>query len=563
MTHAAQPDRAPPQRRMGARLRAHRGLGATLAVVLIAVLIALPLLTLLSAATADSQGLWRHLADTVLGDYVSNTLLLALGVVAVAGSIGTICAWLVAVYRFPGARLFAWALVLPLAFPAYILAFLYTDLLQYAGPVQSQLRAIFGWQRGDYWFPDIYSLYGAALVLGLTLYPYVFTLARVSFAGQSAGAIEAARTLGRRPSAIFFTVVLPMARPALVAGCALCVMESLADFGAVSYFAIDTFTVGIYRAWYALDNKSVAAQLALALLGLVLLALLIERFSRSPGIGAKAARSGRPLAPIQLQGWRALLACAACAAPLVFGFLLPVAWLVRLALASAPEQGWARLGGIALNTGVLALIAACVTVTVAAIAAWSARHASNRFTHIATRAAMVGYATPGVVIAVGLLLAISLVDRWIDRASLALLGSGTGLVLAGTLVAVVYGLSCRFFAVGFGAVDAGFARIGANLDASARVLGQRPFGVLRRVHLPLLRPHLATALILVAADALKELPATMILRPFNFDTLAVEVFRAATTERLDAAALPALMIVAVSLVPVLLLSRQMRQRGLP
>ena len=527
------------------------GRSAALFTGALVLLIALPLIALLPAAAEPAGEFWRHIVATVLGDYVANSLLLALGVALIAGVSGVATGWLVALYRFPGAALFGWALLLPLAFPAYILAFLYTDLTQFAGPLQTALRETFGWRRGDYWFPELRSLPGCAVVLGLALGPYVYATARASFAGQSAGMIEAARTLGRGPGAVFFRVALPVARPAIAAGVMLCVMEALADFGAVMYFGVDTFTVGVYRAWYAYDSKAVAAQLALALLACILAAILIERLTRGPAPRLQSQARQRPPGRMVLAGWRGAGAAVICPVPVVLGFLLPALWLARLALASPPELGWSAIARLTGNTVVLAALAAASVIVLGLLAAWAARQSRRRSVVVATRVAMLGYATPGAVIAVGLLIAIGAFDRALDALF------GTGLVLSGTLAAVVYGLTVRFFAVGFGAIDAGFARLGPHLDAAARTLGASPLRALLRVHVPLLRPHLAVAAVLVAADVLKELPATMILRPFNFDTLAVEVFRQATTERLDGAALPALLIVAVGLIPALLIGRQL------
>lgn len=536
---------------------APRGRPATAAVMALAVLVALPVLALLPAVFSDSEGMWKHMLHTVLWSYVRDTIGLGVGVVLVAGSIGITCGWLLAVFRFPGDRILSWALILPLAFPAYILAFLYGDLLQFAGPVQTSLRNAMGWSRGDYWFPDPRSLQGAAFVLGFALYPYVYTLMRAAFASQSASAIEAARLLGRPSRTVFWRVALPIARPAVVAGVALVLMESFADYGAVSYFGIDTFTVGIYRAWFAFDSPAVAAQLALGLLACVWLALLLERVSRRDSRFVPSSR-GRPVARVRLRGWRACLATTACALPLLAGFVVPSLWLLHLALNTWDEHGLARLLTLSGNTIILAALAAAVILVAGVLAAWSARLSGHRVAHLANRTAMLGYATPGAVIAVGLLLAIGAFDRAVDGVSTALFGSGTGLVLGGTLVAVIYGLSARFFAVGYGAVDAGFNRIGPHMDAAARSLGAGPWRALFRIHLPLLRPHLAMAAILVAVDVLKELPATMILRPFNFDTLAVEAYRYMTTERLDAAALPSLLVVMVGLIPVIILGRQTR-----
>lgn len=529
-----------------------RGRKALVLAGIVAFVVALPIAGVVGAALAPTDDLWAHLLRTVLAGYVVNSALLAMGVAVLTGIAGTATGWLIAMYRFPGSRLFAWALLLPLAMPAYILAFVYGDYSAYAGSLQSWLRATFGWQRGDYWFPEVSGLGGAVFVLSAALYPYVYLLARAAFAGQSATAIEASRTLGRGPWTTFTRVALPMAMPSLVAGMALCVMESLADFGAVSVLGASTFTTGIYRAWFALASPAGAAQLAIALLGGVGLAMLAARVW---GGSASSGDTGqRPLATRRLRGGAAVAATLACLLPLAAGFIVPAAMLLRLVKAS--ELPASRLLALAGNTAALGAVAAVLTVAVAIALAHQARLSGRPGVALAARLASLGYATPGAVIAIGILIVVGLADHAIDGVARMLTGSGTGLLLGGTMAALLYGLVVRFIAVGHGAVQAGYARIGPSMDAAARSLGTGPLGTMARVHLPLLRPSLVAALVLVFADVLKELPLTMILQPFNFETLAVEAFRYATTERLDDAALPSLLIVLVGLLPVWLLGRQ-------
>jgi len=521
-----------------------------------ALLVALPIGGVIGAALAPTDDLWPHLLRTVLAGYAVNSIVLALGVALLTGLFGTATGWLIAMHRFPGSRVLSWALLLPLAMPAYILAFAYSDYSQYAGPLQRWLRASFGWGQGEYWFPEVAGLGGAIFVLAAALYPYVYLLARAAFAGQSASAIEASRTLGRGPWTTFFRVALPLARPALIAGMALCVMESLADFGAVSFLGASTFTTGIYRTWFALASPAGAAQLAVALLGTIVLAMLVARAWGGPRGDWGRADSGRqrPVAQRILTGWRGGVALAICLVPLLIGFILPALMLLRLVRAS--ELPASRLFVLAGNTAMLGVLAALLTLGVAVFLAHQARVSGRPGAVLATRLATLGYATPGAVIAIGMLIVLGLVDHVIDGTARMLFGAGTGLVVGGTVVALLYGLLVRFIAVGYGAVQAGYARIGPGMDGAARTLGQGPFSTLVRVHLPLLQPSLLAGLILVFADVLKELPVTMILQPFNFETLAVEAFRYATTERLDDAALPSLLIVLVGLLPVWLLGRQ-------
>jgi len=519
-----------------------------------------PLAAILSFASADTQGLWPHLRATVLPGYVVNTLVLTAGVVIASILLGVGSAWLVALHEFPGRRLFEYALLLPLAMPAYILAYAWTDLLQVTGPVQAALREATGWSIRDYWFPEIRSLGGAVFVLALALSPYVYLVARAAFLGQSASAIEAARTLGLSQLQAFLRIAVPMARPAIAAGATLVAMETLADFGAVKYFDLEVFTTGIYRAWFATGNPAAAAQLASLLLAFVLIAILLEQASRGARRYASASsRNLRPIARWPLKGAAAAGAIAACALPVVFGFVLPATALVLMAMRAAPEADLQRLQGLAANTALIALAAAGLVVAAAMLVSLALGRRDSPARR-ATRVAQLGYATPGVVVAIGLLMVAGTIDEGL-RNALAWAGiQPVGLLVSGSFAVLLYACVVRFFAVAHGPLDAAWLQMGARYADPARTLGHRPASIFWRIDLPLLRAPLGAALALVLVDVVKELPATMILRPFNFDTLATEAFRLATTERLDLAAIPALAIAAVGLLPVILLVRGLQAR---
>jgi iron(III) transport system permease protein len=535
---------------------------STVTAILLCLVVAAPLLALLGFIGQPTQGLWAHLASTVLAEYARNSALLCLGVGAGTLAVGTGAAWLVTMYRFPGQRLLNWALVLPLAMPAYVLAYAYTDFLQVTGPVQTFLREVTGWGWRDYWFPNVRSLGGAVFVLSAALYPYVYVLARAGFAEQSMCALEVSRTLGCTPFAAFRRVGLPLARPAIAAGVAFVLMETLADFGAVAYFELRTFTTGIYRAWYALGSPAAAAQLASLLLLVVFAVLALEWAARGQSRFATTTTHIFQKGRVELRGWLGWAACAACALPVAVGFVLPALVLAAMAVGVSDGIGPARLAALAGNTALLGALASLLIVALALLGLFAANREPGGKGPALLRVAALGYAVPGAVIGVGVLISIGAFDRLADGLARALTGHGVGLVLGGTVAALLYAYLARFFAVGLRPLEAGMAKIAPALGDAARALGCGPGAAARRVHLPLLRPSLIGAGLLVLVDVMKELPATLILRPFNFDTLAVEAFQLATTERLDAAALPSLVIVAVGLVPVVLLCRMLdRGRG--
>lgn len=539
------------------------GAAAGWRICLLTVLMALigaPLAAVIVQGFAAAEGLWQHLFATVFWSYVVNTLLLCAAVGSLTAIIGTGTAWLIATCRFPGRRLFEWTLVLPLAMPAYVLAYAYTDLLQITGPVQQLIRDVTGLGPGEYPFPPIHSLGGAAFVLAFALYPYVYLLARAAFLEQSICALEVSRTLGCSAAAAFRRVALPMARPAIATGVAFALMETLADFGTVKFFEVPTYTTGIYRAWYATANPTVAAQLAMALLGFVFIVMALERLSRRTGHYRHTSTRYRPQLRQRLKGVRAAAATLCCAVPVAVGFAIPAIALAAMATGAGDDlPPMERLMTLAGNTLLVGGLSASIIVAAAIIALYALRGESSRLRRLGLLFISLGYATPGVVIAIGILIAIGAVDGLLREAGRQLFGVSPGLILGGSIAAIVYGCLVRFFAVAYGPLEAALGKIKPSLEDAARLLKGSSTGVLRHVHLPLLRPSLIAATLIVAVDVMKELPATMILRPFNFDTLAIEAFHLATTERLDAAAVPSLLIVAVGLLPVVLLCRELNR----
>jgi len=517
-------------------------------------LILLPILAVLAGAAGSGVDTWLHLARTTLGGYVGNTLLLLAGVAWGVVSMGVLSAWLVTTYRFPAQRVLEWALVLPLAMPAYVMAYAYTDWLQFTGPVQTALRAITGWQAREYWFPEVRSLGGAAAMLSFALYPYVYLIARGAFAELSRNALEAGRLAGYSAWGSFWRVAVPMARPAIAAGTALALMETLADFGTVSYFAVEVFTTGIFKAWLSMNDLAAASQLSACLLVFVVVLLALERSNRGRAAFHSATR--RPSPPRHLQGWHGWLAFAACAAPVVLGFGLPAAILARLALGEEMLRWTARLGTLVENSVLLAGLTALLGIALATSMAYAARLSRGRLVGSANRVAGLGYAIPGAVIAVGVLVPLGRLDNWLAGWIESTFDVRAGLVFTGTIVALVYAYVVRFLAVALQSMEAGLARITPGMEDAARSLGATPAATLARVHAPMLASSLATAGLLLFVDVMKELPATFALRPFNFDTLAVEAYNLAKDERLGEAAVPSLLIVAAGLVPLLLVTRR-------
>ena len=534
------------------------GLGP-LALLLLALALSLPVLSVLGSWlqwTPQTADLLREMARTVLPDYARTSLLLCLLVAVGVTLLGLGAAVAVSLFDFRGRASFEWLLLLPLAMPAYVVAYAYTDFLQFSGPLQQALREAFGW-RGALW-PDVRSVWGAALVFTLTLYPYVYLLARTALLERAGGLMEAARLLGASWPRRLREVALPLARPAVAAGVALALMETLADFGVSSYFGIQTFTAGIYKAWLAMDERVLAAQLATVLLLWVGLLLWLEQRAqrRLRFAPARLDRQGSADAqPLRLQGSAQTLAWALCALPVLLGFVLPVLILLQSLATSEVAQPWDRFGQWAWHSLRLGGLTALLAVAVALALAFTQRQHPSALGRGVTQLVGVGYAIPGAVVVVGLLLPVA----WLQQLWPA---SSAAAWITATSLGLVWAYLVRFGAVALQSVHSGYARLAPSLDDASRMLGVTGWGLLRQVHLPLLRRTLVAALLLVFVDVMKELPATLVLRPFNSDTLAVVAYQLARDERLGEAALPALALVLVGLIPVILLSRTLgRQRA--
>jgi iron(III) transport system permease protein len=521
---------------------------------LLALLLAIPIVTVLVSLALPVNDLWWEFVRLMLRDYLVTTAWLMLGVCAGVAIIGVSTAWLVTICRFPGSRIFEYALLLPMAVPAYLLAYTYADLLQFPGPVQTSLRGWFGWEKGDYWFPQIRSLPGAIAMLTFVLYPYVYLLARAAFLHQSKTTLDAGRSLGLGPWRTFMRVALPMARPAIAAGVAIAGMEALADYGTVKHFEVNTLSTAIYLSWFSLGSSTGAAKLASGLLGFVLLVLALERMGRGRQRYTAVAGHYRPPVRYQLRGLRAAGAILACTLPPVIGFAIPAARLIDFAVTTGDAELGSRFVSLARNSLLLASLAAAVTVLIAGLLAYGMRLAPSRLMRFAARVSTLGYAIPGAVIAVGVMLPFGHADNAIDRWMEGTFGISTGLLLSGTIFTLVFAYVIRFLAIAFGSVESGLSRISPSLDEAARTLGRGTGRTVLSIHLPLLRGSILTAALLVFVDTLKELSATLILRPFNFDTLAIRVYQLASDERLAEASTAALAIVAVGLIPVIVLS---------
>ncbi len=528
----------------------------TVAVGFIFALALLPIAAIAVLAISPTENIWPHLLTTVLPRSFFETVMLMAGVAVVTLIVGAGTAWLVTMYRFPARGLVDWLLVVPLAMPTYIIAFCYVELLDYSGFLQSGLREVFGWHSmRDYWFPEIRSLGGTIFVMSAVLYPYVYLSARASFVQQSVCTLEVARTLGRTPIQTFWSVALPLARPALVAGTALALMECLNDIGAVQLLGVRTLTSSVYTTWLERSNLGGAAQIAGVMLIMVLAIFAVERRARGSQRFHHTTGRFRAIAFSDLEGWRGGLAALVCLLPFVLGFVLPVATLVGNAVRFAPEALTGNYASSAINSVLLAILAAFVAVLAGLVLAYARRVAPNGFIKPAVRLSGLGYAVPGTVLALGLLIPLAALDNFIDGIARNSFGISTGLLMTGGVTVLVLAYTIRFLAVSLGSLEAGFERLSPNLDAVSRTLGQTAMSTLARVHLPLLVPALAAGGLLVFVETMKELPATLLLRPFNFDTLATHVYGLASFEQYEEAAVAALTIVGIGLVPVLLLHR--------
>ena len=519
-------------------------------------IVALPVLSVLILALFPEENIWPHLLDTTLPRYLVTTLQLMAGVAFITLVIGLASAWAVTMCDFPGRKFFEWAMLLPFAVPAYVIAYVYTSLLDYAGPVQTAMRDWFGWHNAaDYWFPEIRSLEGATLMIGLVLYPYVYLLARAAFLEQSPSLFAVSRSLGHSAISTFFRVVLPIARPAVAVGLSLVLMETLNDFGTVDFFAVQTLTAGLFDTWMNLGNLGGAAQIATTMLAFVVILVTLERYSRRKQQQFAARDNREPIHRFTLSRPRQWICVAVCAVPVIFGFLLPAATLGHYAWEYFDESWNPDFVRNTLNSLFLSGTAALTTLIIGVTLAYSRRLHDTRGMRVMMRLSSLGYAMPGAVLAVGVIVPLAGFDNWVDGILRDNFGVSSGLLLSGTAFALVFAYTVRFLAVSAGSVESALQKITPSMDMASRSLGHTPGNTLLKVHLPMLRGTLITAALVVFVDCMKELPATLILRPFNFETLATYVYQFASDEKLAHSALPALIIVLAGIVPIILMSK--------
>ena len=519
-------------------------------------IVALPVLSVLILALFPEENIWPHLLDTTLPRYLVTTLQLMAGVAFITLVIGLASAWAVTMCDFPGRKFFEWAMLLPFAVPAYVIAYVYTSLLDYAGQVQTAMRDWFGWHNAaDYWFPEIRSLEGATLMIGLVLYPYVYLLARAAFLEQSPSLFAVSRSLGHSAISTFFRVVLPIARPAVAVGLSLVLMETLNDFGTVDFFAVQTLTAGLFDTWMNLGNLGGAAQIATTMLAFVVILVTLERYSRRKQQQFAARDNREPIRRFTLSRPRQWVCVAVCAVPVIFGFLLPAAPLGHYAWEYFDESWNPDFVRNTLNSLFLSGTAALTTLIIGVTLAYSRRLHDTRGMRVMMRLSSLGYAMPGAVLAVGVIVPLAGFDNWVDGILRDNFGVSSGLLLSGTAFALVFAYTVRFLAVSAGSVESALQKITPSMDMASRSLGHTPGNTLLKVHLPMLRGTLITAALVVFVDCMKELPATLILRPFNFETLATYVYQFASDEKLAHSALPALIIVLAGIIPIILMSK--------
>ena len=523
----------------------------------VALLVALPILSVFYLALFPKENIWAHLASTVLPVYISSTLWLMAGVGFFSVALGVSTAWLVTMCRFPGKRIFEWALLLPFAVPAYVIAYVYTDLLEYAGPVQGFLRTLMGWESArDYWFPEIRTLPGAIIMLTLVLYPYVYLLSRAAFLEQSVSLRDASRLLGCSPWQSFIRISLPIARPSIAVGLSLVSMETINDFGTVDYFAVKSMSAGIYDTWLNMGNLGGAAQMATTMMVFVVVLISLERLARAKQRQFHSADRYKALEGYRLKPAYAALAWLFCALPVVCGFVIPVSLLAAYASSHLDQLTDTDFLSYASHSFILSGSAALICVLIAILLTYAKRLNPNTpLLGFAVRFSSLGYALPGAVLAIGVIIPLAAFDNSVDALMREYWGISTGLLLSGTTFAVIFAYCVRFLAVATGAVDSSLSKVTPTMDMASRSLGMTPGRTLVKVHFPLIRGGMLTALLVVFVDCMKELPATLILRPFNYDTLATFVYQYASDEQLEACALAALLIVLVGILPVILLSR--------
>ena len=519
---------------------------------LVAALVLIPIGTILSSFFAPTSDIWQHLVETTLLSLLINTFWLALGVVSGTTLLGVSLAWLTAVCEFPGRKLFSWALLLPLAVPAYVTAFVVLGLFDFTGPVQSAFRS---WLGPDAWFPEVRGRMGVITVMVLAFYPYVYLLARNAFLTQGKRSLEASQSLGLNRTQGFFRVALPMARPWIAGGVMLALMETLADFGTVAVFNYDTFTTAIYKAWFGMFSLPAASQLASLLLVIVFALIVMEQQIRIRMRYAEVKQSAR-VDRIALSGWRSATATALASGTLFFAFLLPIGQLVIWAANSLVQDLDSRYLGFLWHSLLLSTLAALLTCTVALLLVYATRRHPDAATRNAVRIATLGYALPGTVLAVGMFVPLASLDNWIGEVTLQLFQIETGLMIQGTLAIMLLAYLTRFLAVSHSPIDSAMQRITSSIDEASMSMGINGWMMLRRVHLPILKSGIFTAGALVFVDVMNEMPITLMTRPFGWDTLSVRIFEMTSEGAWEQAALPAVALVISGLIPIILFMRQ-------
>lgn len=533
----------------------------TISSSVIALLVSLPIISVVILALFPEENAWPHLLNTVLPSYFKNTLILMSGVGILSLMIGTGAAWLISMYDFPAKKWLSWALLLPFAVPAYVIAYVYTDLLEYAGPVQSYLREIMGWTSArDYWFPSIRSMGGAIIMMSLVLYPYIYMLARAAFLEQSVSLYRVSRSLGTSPFGFFIRVSLPIARPALAVGLSLVLMETLNDFGTVDYFAVRTLTAGLYDTWLNMGNLGGAAQIAVMMVIVVIILITLERYSRRKQKQYHSRNQGDPIPTTRLNGLRGYLAMFLIIIPIFLGFVIPVFILGMYAFDNFSESFNSHFLRYSLNSFGLAATAAFITLALGVILTYSKRLNPNTGTQALVGISSLGYAIPGAVLAIGIIIPFAAFDNMVDGFMRDYFQLSTGLILSGTAFAIIFSYSVRFLAVASGSVESSLSKVTPNMDMAARSLGHTQLQTLLKVHLPIIQKGALTGMLVVFVDCLKELPATLILRPFNFETLATQVYQFASDELIEQSALPALVIVLVGIIPIILLDKSINRK---
>jgi iron(III) transport system permease protein len=524
-----------------------------------AVLLVLPVGAIFYTSLGASDDLFAHLAATVLSTYVLNTLLLTVSVMFLALIMGVPTAWFMAMCQLPSERYLQWALVLPLAMPGYIVGYLYTDWFDYAGPIQSLLRDFTGWQRSDYWFPDVRTLAGASVVLAMVLYPYVYLMARAAFMEQNISLLQSARLLKCSPWQSFWRVSLPLARPAIAVGVSLVAMETVGDFGTVSYFSVNTLTTAIYDTWLGYSNLNTAAKISSAMLVIIFMLLACERYSRRRLKLFQNQFSSHEQLRYSLNGWRKWAALIWCWSLVVIAFFLPLLQLIHFSFVYF-EQSWGgEFRQYVFNSLQLSLTTALIAVGIAIVVNFYQRLNPHRISVLAMRLASAGYAVPGTVLAIGVMVPVLALDHGVNDLAKTLGWARPGLLFSGSMFAIIFALLVRFTAVAVGSIESSLNKISPSLDMAARTMGRTANTMLIQIHLPLIRRGCLVAGLLVFIESMKELNASLLLRPFNFETLATYVYNYASDEQLEIAAFPAVLLVLVGLLPLIIINRSLEQ----